>query len=622
VPYCDPYAPELLAGQTLVTNSTQITGQAPPPETPATVNPQPGGIREAVRRYPLWTSVIATAALGLGTLVFFNPVYETNDDVVMNLIAAGVAVVDHPDEHLLFINVVLGWPLSRLYMLAPGVPWYGISQFCALLAAAWGMAYALLRVSPSLRRLSVVLLVFVLALLPCLAQMQYTKTATLVSLAGLLLFLAPLRGATSWPRAADVAAGALLLLGSLIRFQSLLLALVIASPLLAVAFLAPFFPRAALWRAAAASASPRDALRRAAALAVTLAVVFALYAANRAYYASDPEWRDFYPFYGVRSQFTDFVRYEYTPETQPAFDAVGWEQIDWAMLVNWFYADRERYSLDKLRRITETAAPAPRPSLQSSVAAMARGIVEAPILRQFVLGTLCVAVFTGTGWRRFVLPCVFLGLAYAVTILLRSYYWNPSRVLISLFAGALVCTGLRPDSDNPDGSRPAAGRAELVAWWAAGLCTVYLVLRALQGMAGDDSYRQDLNTEVARAVRRMHLRPELLFVAWREQFPYQYLVEPLKDPAILKPFRCLAICGLQETPFHARRMQEFKIDDVYKAIWERPDVFLITDKLLFPYFARYVRAHYDKDLEFEVVVDHPDVPTFVIAHAKLKPAGG
>jgi hypothetical protein len=141
-------------------------------------------------------------------------------------------------------------------------------------------------------------------------------------------------------------------------------------------------------------------------------------------------------------------------------------------------------------------------------------------------------------------------------------------------------------------------------------------------MAGDDSYRQDLNTDATRVIRRMHLRPELLFVAWREQFPFQYVVEPLKDPTVLKPLRCLAISGLQETPFNRRRMEEFKIDDVYKAIWERPDVFLVTDHKLLPYFAKYVRAHYHKDLQFQILVDHPEVPTFVIVHASAKPAGG
>jgi len=590
-------------GRLLVTKSNQITGQPSRRETPITASPppvsRPGG---ALQRCPFWTAVLATAALGLGTLAFFNPCYETNDDVMMNLIAAGRAVVDRPEEHLLFINVVLGWPLSRLYMLAPAVPWYGISQLAALLAAAAGTAYALLRINPSLRRLVVVALFLVLAVLPCLTQMQYTKTATLVSLAGLLLFLAPLRGATPWPRVADVGAGALLLLGSLIRFQSFLLASVIAFPLAAVAV----------------ATTPRAALRRAVPVGVTLALVFVLYFANRAYYFSDPDWQEFYPYYAIRSQFTDYQRFVYSAETRPAFEAVGWEEVDWEMLMNWCYADRERYSLDKLRQIVETAAPAPRPPLGESVLAMWRSVVESPVLRQLVLASFCVAVLTGSGWRRFWLPCVMLGLAFGLTVALRSYYWNPPRVLVSLFAGALACTGLRPDSLDPARPRPAVGRSALFARAAAGLCAAYLVLRALTGLAEDDGYRQEVHVEATRSIRRLKLRPDQLFVVWREQFPFEHLVVPLKDPAILRPFRCLSLSGMLETPFTERRLRDFKIDDVYRAIWERPDVLLVTDPKLLDFFERYVRVHYQKDLDFRILVDHPGEPAFMIVQAKPK----
>src|SRR5436309_2613757 len=84
-------------------------------------------------------AAVALVAAGLLALVcpgLLTPRYETNDDVMMTLIASGRTFVDRPDEHLLLSNVLLGLPLSRLYAAAPGVPWYGLLQVATLLSAA------------------------------------------------------------------------------------------------------------------------------------------------------------------------------------------------------------------------------------------------------------------------------------------------------------------------------------------------------------------------------------------------------------------------------------------------------------------------------------------------------
>jgi hypothetical protein len=583
-----------------VANSTQYTGRPSPSQVPVAATPTAGNaIGRAVERYPFLTTVVATIVLAFGTLAFFNPRYETNDDVMMNLIAAGRAFADRPDEHLLFINVVLGWPLSRLYMLAPAVPWYGISQFAALLAAAAGTAYALLRVGPSLRRLVVVWIFFVMAMLPCLILMQYTKTAFLVSLAGMLLFLAPLRGAAPWPRAAEVAAGLLVLLGSLIRIQSFLMAAVVAAPLVVVAI----------------ATAPRTALRRALLPSLTLAAVAALYFVNRGYYASDPDWHDFYANYAARSPFTDYQRYAYSDETEPAFEAIGWHKVDWEMLMNWFYADREIYSLQNLHEIAATVTPAPRPPLKESVEALALGVVESPIWRQLVLATICVAVLTGSGWQRFLLPCALLGLAFGLAVFLRIYFWNPPRVLVSLFAGALACCGLRPDGSVGAAAWSAVTRSTRIARAMAYVCAAYMAFQALNGMSWDDSDGQFLHAESTRVVRRMDLRSDKLYVAWREQFPFEHLVVPLQDPTILRNFRCLSLSCVLDTPFTERRLRDFNIDDIYKAVWERPDVFLVSHQKLLDFFERYVRLHYKTELTFRYFIDHREQPTFIVVQA-------
>src|ERR1700722_8438038 len=168
-------------------------------------------------------SPLAFAAAVAGAICLFpllvTPAWETEDDACLQLIASGRVFADAPDEHLLFSNVLIGLPLKWLYKALPTVPWYFLYQLATLAVAAGAFAYALVYPDPAPRHAVAAVLLVGVAVLPCVVAPQFTKTATVAAAAGLLLFLAPLHGEVSWPRLADVAGGALLVLGSLIRFE-------------------------------------------------------------------------------------------------------------------------------------------------------------------------------------------------------------------------------------------------------------------------------------------------------------------------------------------------------------------------------------------------------------------
>jgi hypothetical protein len=556
------------------------------------------GFSRRVFSDPSAIAALAAGLLALVALVAFTPRYETNDDVVMNLIAAGRTFVDRPDEHLLFTNVLIGWPMSRLYAAMSGVPWYGLLQVASILTAAMGTTYAILRVNPSRWQLVVVLLLVGIVFLPCLTQIQYTKTAFLVSLAGLLLILAPVRCAAPWPRFADVAAVVLVVLGSLIRFESFVMSVIVAAPVVVVA----------------AGANLRGALRRWIPVTCAMLLVVGGFFFNRAYYARDPRWKDFYAYYTARSQFTDYQRVRYQPGNESAFEAVGWSRTDFDMLMTWFFADRERYSLANLRQVLATAPPAERPTLRASAAAVVQSLVEAPPLQQLALATLCVAILAGTGWRRLILPALLFAWAFGVAVGLSTYYWAPPRVLVSLFSGVAVCAAMTSGGAPLIGAQ-SASRAGMAVRALGVVLAVGLILRTTYGLVGEDTYRAHLHQESVQMLRRLKPRPEQLFVVWREQLPFEDLVQPLKDPAVLEPLQCLSLSGLLDTPFTEERLAKFNIDDIYRALWERPTVLLATDPRLVDYLRQYAREHYRVELEFPMAFYNPQ-PFVYIVHGQ------
>jgi hypothetical protein len=544
--------------------------------------------QSAIRDRPALLACAAAAALTAFTLLGFTPAYQTNDDATMNLTAAGLLFTDAPDEHLLHTNVLIGLGLKNLYGAAPGVPWYGIYQIAVLTAAAAGCAYALLRVDPSPRQAALVLLIFVVAFLPCLVELQFTKTACLTTVAGLLMFLAPLRGAAPWRWPADFAAGVLLVFGSLIRFEGFLMALVVVAPLAVVT----------LW------ADRVRTLRRAVPVASAVVVAVALHEFNFAYYSRDPAWQDFYAYNAVRAEITDYGRFEYSEDCRPAFKAAGWEPIDLLMMTNWFYADPNLYGLSKLREINGAVRPAPRIPVWLSILRLPVAIADYPSLWRLLAAAACVGL-SGATWRSNLLTLTLFLWVFAITAALASYYQIPLRVAFPLFAGALAVAALRPPAEADSRASRFAGAGRVAAIVLGGV----LVVWTIAGLVVQNIHRARTLEESTQLLvdmkRELHLGPDTLVVVWADTLPLAKLMTPLGNTKVLEDVHCVSLSGLWPTPFTERQLARFDIADLYRAITERRDVFLVANPKLMQLFGRYVQLHYGLD---------PSVREWVFSH--------
>src|SRR5205814_4853 len=89
-------------------------------------------------------------------------------------------------------------------------------------------------------------------------------------------------------------------------------------------------------------------------------------------------------------------------------------------------------------------------------------------------------------------------------------------------------------------------------------------------------------------------------------------VAPLQYPDTLQEFECLSLSWLLPTPVTERRLREFGITDLYRAIWERRDVYLVAYRPQVKMFEIYVRQHYGIDLAFHTTFDRT---TFLIFQA-------
>jgi hypothetical protein len=100
-------------------------------------------------------------------------------------------------------------------------------------------------------------------------------------------------------------------------------------------------------------------------------------------------------------------------------------------------------------------------------------------------------------------------------------------------------------------------------------------------------------------------RDDTLFVLWADAFPYQQLVLPLEPLPVPPSFKAVGLLWVTRTPLTARRLEEFGIDDLYKALYQRSDVLLLSNPIGNRILAAYLAKHYGVELRARAVFGHP-----------------
>jgi hypothetical protein len=591
-------------------------------------------------RAPLRFSFAAVFILFALVLALFHPSYDTNDDVLMTMIAAGQGFCPAPDEHLIFTNILVGQTLKWLYTAWPQIPWYGCYLLAVHYAAQVGVLYCVIAnplkrskeatPSSSRTRLALYLLYFALIELAFLNNLQFTTTAFLAAQAGtFLLWLA-------WQRRAhepDVAIGGpliaavlLLLVAALVRFESLAMALLVAAPLVLL------HARRA-WRAVLGPCGM--------AAAVAAALIALTTAYDRHAYDRDPQWRGFFAYNQLRVKFNDYRWTNYSPQTAGAFAKVGWTKNDHDMIAHWFFDDPNLYSEENLRTVLASHPWKNERLTKNYYWQTCRGLLQnrsvwalllvAPFFLSQVelrpngprslspkalLGKPAVAptfvastvnrLFTATSkapWG--LVGCCAAGVLLIVVLSLNTKVLPP-RVYFPILSFPLAAALLLPIRPVADVAKKNA-RGALRSWFSwiehsakARLVVALLVTGTVMGV-----YRQARHSMVVRRDRAAlqsllaELRPSgrELFVCWEATMPFE-LLSPFDNLAGWSRIPLVNLVWTQRTPWQESIKRRFEIANLAEALCDRGDLVLVATPEHRSLFVTFAKEHFGADLEF------------------------
>ena len=167
--------------------------------------------------------VIFNAVLVL-LFTFILPIrFEENDDVMMLLFSSG-SYTGHPENVLVFINYIYGSVLQVFYSVLPNYEWYTLFFLFFHVISVSVLSYEILRNQTNKITKVVLMLILYLFEVRLLFQLQFTTTAALLALSGLILL--------NKKSYVNYFLGALFFItASLIRFEAAFLVLLVIFPL-------------------------------------------------------------------------------------------------------------------------------------------------------------------------------------------------------------------------------------------------------------------------------------------------------------------------------------------------------------------------------------------------------
>lgn len=281
-------------------------------------------------------------------VVFLHPYYGSNDEFSLAAIASGA--YGPYTQYFIYIHSGFGWLLKLFYTLLPGLNWYTLVMygmiFLSLTAVGWTWIGSFGRVGAVLSAMMVMACVE-----PLYVELQYTKTAAVVTAAGYVLLFVKRRWAEepdgqikggrggSW--LTDGLGIVLILLGSWIRFQAFGMVSLMAFGFWLAELLAAWKKKD--WK----GFLKRDCVP--CILAFTL-VLGSIGLENALVYRPGTPEAHYREYDKARQQLLDYGVPDWE-EYQADYEALGLTRTDCINLQNWLIADYDRYTADTFKAI-------------------------------------------------------------------------------------------------------------------------------------------------------------------------------------------------------------------------------------------------------------------------------
>lgn len=269
-------------------------------------------------------------------VVIMYPVFETNDDLTIMEMVSGAWNIQ--DAHVVYQNYLLGKLYVLLYSLTKCVPWYGLIQYVFLWMAFSAIVYVIMKRLPKEFSLTLSVLVLCFFGYECYIEMQYTKTAGVLTIAGILLIF---QECTAEIRSKKLLISGIVLscIGSMYRFEQFVACVALMSGLGIFQIL---------------KGRKKDIFKQVGRslfwVIVMLGISFGLKGLDTYIYQSDPQWKQYTEYNELRTELLDYDFPDYE-ENEEEYTELGITEDAYKLWSHWNFGDPDLFNIETMKKL-------------------------------------------------------------------------------------------------------------------------------------------------------------------------------------------------------------------------------------------------------------------------------
>lgn len=399
-------------------------------------------LTEGEKRSRKWYFVIAlvvNTALMVAVYVKFQAVFEGADDTAIAQFVNGSG--GSYDPHLVFSNYILGVIWCFLYRVFPGIAWYSWFQYGLLCLSFTAITYVLMCRIGRVGGFCTSLVVLCFASYEFYVNLQFTKTAGVLTVACVLLILhAVAEAKISWRSL--ISGFVLAAFAVMYRYKEFYVCLF----LLAVGI--GFWLLFHLGREVQKGRRARRLLRWIVVFAALVAVSAGLLYVDRQQYTSS-RWQAYAEYNETRSDLFDYGLPDYQ-ENKAVYDELGIDENAYNLYSTWNYGDTEKMNVETMQKLID--ARGNEAFSFDTVRAMLGEVPQKMLENRIFLSVIAVAVLwilwgrhdAGTHFALILECAAFFGL-YLYMFYQGRYLLNRVDTGLWLAFEAMLLWSFRPD---------------------------------------------------------------------------------------------------------------------------------------------------------------------------------
>ncbi len=522
--------------------------------------------------------------------------YDTNDDIAIISIVSGYSGTS--SEFLVKSNVLLGLFLKPLYQLHTTINFEILFFVVIDFLSTWAIIYEIILLK--IKRIYKIIFIITVCVFNSyyLANITYTLIAANAAIAGFILLVSKTQKEKNIEKIPIVCGISLIFVSYLIRINATLMVGIMFIPLIIINLNFFYIQKLIL------------------VFLATMSLIVSGYIFDRVYVKANLYWDNFYTFDSIRDKIMDTPRLTNAKEVM---NAIHWTENDYVLISNWFFPDKEAFSLGNLQYLVEHSSSIRNETVEYFYEKIFKKSIF-PYLLLLVSIIICVLQNRNNNKIIYFTSIILLILPFVIFFVFAWWMKLVNRVILpplaaSCFLEFFLCGWFNHSTQNSAKVFPKRGISFWFGWMTLFFSLVVSLGLIINQLVDTSNYNkrrqmayQVILTRLDELVKTGTIQKDALIVGTAVGIPVDW-ANPwyLNYPRLNYQF----MGWLTFSPIYENNLSQYGIKSLARAFYEKNNIYLTTQPDLVPFIVKFIEERENVNIVANQIALLPGTDTWL-----------